>query len=270
MPRQRGAGASRQTAAQQTKAMQAGAQQTSAQQTSAQQMGAQQTGAQQTGPKQAGAKQTGAQQTGTEADGGEAATKGMTLMLGGKTISVPNFDTLRDAGAKQINNNEFAQRRTGNFGLHFCFDASWKTDRTYIAHLGKFANGHVNWSFRLLKVAASSCQAETAASCVAGKRNTTPLRNLFGHLLDVIGTKLNGGAIVLLVDNSAAVEQADHAGASKKAEHYKRWEYYLRECQLDGSITAQPLRLHVRPSCRLPHQDSQQITFLKLRQHLIR
>eukprot|EP00965_Chrysotila_dentata_P018710 622446-Pleurochrysis_carterae.AAC.1 len=33
------------------------------------------------------------------------STKGMTLVLGGKTISMPQFDTLRDAGAKEINNN---------------------------------------------------------------------------------------------------------------------------------------------------------------------
>eukprot|EP00965_Chrysotila_dentata_P086576 2858753-Pleurochrysis_carterae.AAC.1 len=45
------------------------------------------------------------------------------------------------------------------------------------------------------------------------------------------------------MDNSAAVEQADHAGSSKKTEHYKRWEYYLRECQeLDGSIKAYFIR----------------------------
>eukprot|EP00965_Chrysotila_dentata_P025262 839310-Pleurochrysis_carterae.AAC.1 len=29
------------------------------------------------------------------------STKGMTLILGGKTISVPHFDTLRDAGARK-------------------------------------------------------------------------------------------------------------------------------------------------------------------------
>eukprot|EP00965_Chrysotila_dentata_P123059 4067608-Pleurochrysis_carterae.AAC.1 len=33
------------------------------------------------------------------------STKGMTLVLGGKTISEPHFDTLRDAGAKEINHN---------------------------------------------------------------------------------------------------------------------------------------------------------------------
>eukprot|EP00965_Chrysotila_dentata_P060616 2008529-Pleurochrysis_carterae.AAC.1 len=84
-------------------------------------------------------------------------TKGMTLVLGGKTIAVPHFDTLRDAGAMKINHNEFAQRITGNYGLHFYSDASWKTDYTYIAHLGMFANCPVDWSSRLLKVAASSC-----------------------------------------------------------------------------------------------------------------
>eukprot|EP00965_Chrysotila_dentata_P156778 5180067-Pleurochrysis_carterae.AAC.1 len=34
------------------------------------------------------------------------STKGMTLVLGGKTISVPHFDILRDAGDKEINYNE--------------------------------------------------------------------------------------------------------------------------------------------------------------------
>eukprot|EP00965_Chrysotila_dentata_P061243 2028880-Pleurochrysis_carterae.AAC.1 len=29
--------------------------------------------------------------------------KSITLVLGGKTISVPHFDTLRDASAKEIN-----------------------------------------------------------------------------------------------------------------------------------------------------------------------
>ncbi|NJR41756.1 MAG: hypothetical protein HC767_02915, partial [Akkermansiaceae bacterium] len=196
------------------------------------------------------------------------STKGMTLVLGGKTISVPHFNTLRDAGAKEINHNEFAQRITGNYGLHFYSDASWKTDHTYIAHLGMFANGPVDWSSRLLKVAASSCQAETAAGCVAAKRNTF-LRNLLGHLLDAIGTKLSGGATVLLMDNSAAVEQADHAGASKKTEHYKRWEYYLRECQLDGSIKAHFIRTCDQVAdCLTKVLDK--TTFLKLRQHLIR
>eukprot|EP00965_Chrysotila_dentata_P070983 2345882-Pleurochrysis_carterae.AAC.1 len=43
------------------------------------------------------------------------STKGMILVLGGKTISLPHFDTLRDAGAKELKHNEFAQRITGNY-----------------------------------------------------------------------------------------------------------------------------------------------------------
>eukprot|EP00965_Chrysotila_dentata_P091545 3022702-Pleurochrysis_carterae.AAC.1 len=82
-----------------------------------------------------------------------------------------------------------------------------------------FTNGPVDWSSYLLKVATASCQVETAAGCVAAKRKTF-LRNLLGHLLIAIGTKLNGGTTVLRMDNSAAVEQADHAGASKKTEPY--------------------------------------------------
>eukprot|EP00965_Chrysotila_dentata_P204725 6182511-Pleurochrysis_carterae.AAC.1 len=83
------------------------------------------------------------------------STKGMTLVLGGKSISVPHFDTFRDAGAEEINHNELAQLITGNYGLHFYSYASWMTDRTYIAHLGMSANGPVDWSSRLLKVATS-------------------------------------------------------------------------------------------------------------------
>eukprot|EP00965_Chrysotila_dentata_P214464 6188198-Pleurochrysis_carterae.AAC.1 len=70
------------------------------------------------------------------------------------------------------------------------------------------------------------------------------------------------------MDNSAAVEQADHAGASKKTEH-KRWEYYLRECQLDGSIKAHFIRTCDKVAdCLTKVLDK--TTLLKLRQHLIR
>eukprot|EP00965_Chrysotila_dentata_P049000 1625357-Pleurochrysis_carterae.AAC.4 len=142
------------------------------------------------------------------------------------------------------------------------------TDHTYITHFGMFADGPVDWSSRLLKVAASSFQDETAADCVAAKRNIF-LRNFLGHLLDVIGTKLNGGATVLLMDKSTAGEQTDHAGASKKIEHYKRWEYFLRECQLDGAIKAHFIRTcNQVADCFTKVLDK--TTFLKLRQHLIR
>eukprot|EP00965_Chrysotila_dentata_P223339 6193517-Pleurochrysis_carterae.AAC.1 len=80
-----------------------------------------------------------------------------------------------------------------------------RTDHTYIAHLVIFANCPVDWSFRLLKRAASVCQVETVAGCFVAKRKTI-LRNLFGHLLDTIGTKPNGGAAVLLMNNSTPVE----------------------------------------------------------------
>eukprot|EP00965_Chrysotila_dentata_P039549 1314588-Pleurochrysis_carterae.AAC.1 len=66
------------------------------------------------------------------------------------------------------------------------------------------------------------------------------------------------------MDNSAAVEQADHAGASKKAEHYKRWKYYLRECQLDGSTKAHFIRTcDLVADCLTKVPDKS--TFLKLR-----
>eukprot|EP00965_Chrysotila_dentata_P106170 3506509-Pleurochrysis_carterae.AAC.2 len=76
---------------------------------------------------------------------------------------MPHFGTLRDAGAKKISPNDFAQRITGNNGLTSYLVHPARSDHTYIAHVGMFANGSVDWNSRLLKVAASSCQAETAA-----------------------------------------------------------------------------------------------------------
>eukprot|EP00965_Chrysotila_dentata_P025719 854558-Pleurochrysis_carterae.AAC.1 len=71
------------------------------------------------------------------------------------------------------------------------------------------------------------------------------------------------------MDNSVAVEQADHPGASKKTEHYKRWEYYLREFQLDGAIKAHFTRMCDQlADCLTKVLD--ETTFLKPRQHLIR
>eukprot|EP00965_Chrysotila_dentata_P003423 111290-Pleurochrysis_carterae.AAC.1 len=73
------------------------------------------------------------------------------------------------------------------------------------------------------------------------------------------------------MDNSAAVEQADHAGgALKKTKHYKRWEYYLRECQLEnGSIKAHFIRTCDQVGDCLT-KVLNKTTFFKLRQHLIR
>eukprot|EP00965_Chrysotila_dentata_P017508 581899-Pleurochrysis_carterae.AAC.1 len=51
------------------------------------------------------------------------------------------------------------------------------------------------------------------------------------------------------MDNSAAVEQADHAGASKKSEHYKRWEYYTSE---SASSTARSRRTSFVRATKLP------------------
>eukprot|EP00965_Chrysotila_dentata_P004486 145882-Pleurochrysis_carterae.AAC.2 len=163
------------------------------------------------------------------------STKSMTLVLGGKTFSLPHFDTFRGACALEINHNEFEQRITGIYGLHFT--------ATLLLPLLRSAG-------------------------VAARRNTF-LRNLLGHLLDAISTRLSGGATVLLLDNSAAVKQTDHAGASKKTEHYNCWEYYLRECQLDGLSKAHFIRTCDQVAdCLTKVLDK--TTCLKLRQHLTR
>eukprot|EP00965_Chrysotila_dentata_P146894 4849716-Pleurochrysis_carterae.AAC.1 len=71
------------------------------------------------------------------------------------------------------------------------------------------------------------------------------------------------------MDNFAAVsEQADHAGASKKTEHYKRWEYEICEGQLNGWSKAHFIRMcsHMA-DCLTKALDK--TTFIKLRQLLI-
>jgi hypothetical protein len=156
-------------------------------------------------------------------------------VLGGKSITIPTFTTIRDAGAKELSASDLEKRLTENFGLITFSDSSWKTDHTYIAHVGFLLNGPVDWSSRLLKVSASSCHAETAAACIAARRNRY-IRALTSHLLSMVGEELRGGATLLFTDNSATVDQAENVSATKRTEHYKRWEYTLREAQCDGEI----------------------------------
>eukprot|EP00965_Chrysotila_dentata_P033348 1110300-Pleurochrysis_carterae.AAC.2 len=165
------------------------------------------------------------------------STKDTALVLGGENIFVPHLDTLRDAGAKEINPNDFAQCIAGNHSFYFHSDThpGRPTTPTFICALRYVCQRSRRLELAPSQSRRSSCQAKTADGCVAAKRNTF-LRNLLGHSLDIIETKLNGGATVLLMEYFAAVEQADHAGASKKTEHYKRWEHHIRECQLDGAI----------------------------------
>jgi hypothetical protein len=165
------------------------------------------------------------------------ATREQCIVLGGQTIDVPVFTTLRDAGAKELSADELKARLTGNAGLMTYSDSSWKVDHTYVAHVSFVMTGPVEWSTRLLKVSASSCHAETAAACMAAKRNRY-IRALLSHLFNLVSTELKGGATMLFMENSATVDQAENLSASKKTEHYRRWEYTLREAQTDGEIKA--------------------------------
>eukprot|EP00965_Chrysotila_dentata_P056763 1883580-Pleurochrysis_carterae.AAC.1 len=70
------------------------------------------------------------------------------------------------------------------------------------------------------------------------------------------------------MDNSVAlaVKQADHAGALKTTKHHKRCQYYLRECQLDGSNKAHFVRTCDQVADRFTKVSRQEHVF-KLRQH---
>ena len=162
-------------------------------------------------------------------------TKSKSITYGGHEIIQPVLGEMFDESAKAVAFSDISRRLNENYGLHIFSDASWKTDGTYLAFIVKFANGPIDWSSRLLKVSASSCQAETGAGCLAAKRNVF-VRNVINELLTVLGLTLQGGATLLFMDNYAAIQQAAQNGTSKKTEHYKRWEYTLREEHLEGRI----------------------------------
>eukprot|EP00965_Chrysotila_dentata_P142553 4711918-Pleurochrysis_carterae.AAC.1 len=150
------------------------------------------------------------------------STKDKAHVLGGRNIFLPHFDTLCDAGAKE-------STPTTSRSVLQATMASTST----LTHPGRpttptLRNSTGTPAFPKL----TPVPAKLRLQPVVLLPRRTPSSAIFsrGHLLDVIGTKLSSGATVLLMDNSAAVEQADHASASKKTEHYKRWEYYLRKC----------------------------------------
>ena len=86
----------------------------------------------------------------------------------------------------------------------------------------------------LLKVAASSAEAEIAAGCHAAKRHTFT-RNVLNFLLAVVDKSITG-ATPHFIDNTAAVTLSQNDGVSKKTEHFLRWMLYLREMVLNGWI----------------------------------
>jgi hypothetical protein len=96
-------------------------------------------------------------------------------------------------------------------------------------------NAAVDWAAALMKVMASSSEAEIGAGCHAGKR-LVYVRNVWGELLSVLPKR----AISHIVDNSALPHLTMNVGVSAKTEHFLRWQHILRYLVVHGWI-----RLHL-------------------------
>ena len=68
----------------------------------------------------------------------------------------------------------------------------------------------------------SSSEIEIGAACIAGKRLQF-FRNLSRELKIKVGMN-----IPMLIDNSGAIDLCEKIGASKKTEHFQRWQHYCR------------------------------------------
>lgn len=107
-------------------------------------------------------------------------------------------------------------------GLHIYSDASWKTESTYAGFIIMYNNAALDWGSKLLKVMLSSSEAEIGAGCIAGKR-AIYVRNLLGEMLN-----LPSIPIPHIIDNSALPYLTENMGVSKKSEHFRRWQHFLR------------------------------------------
>jgi hypothetical protein len=82
----------------------------------------------------------------------------------------------------------------------------------------------VDWAAVLIKVIChSSAEAEISAACKAGKRLmfVVQLMRELGH--DLVSPT------PFLIDNSATGELTKKMGATKRTEHFLRWQHYMRQ-----------------------------------------
>ena len=152
----------------------------------------------------------------------------MGLKYMGKEFKLP--DVYGFTGKVEINRTKFES----NLGLHVYCDASWRVDNTYAGHVIMLLNAALDWSSKLLKVQASSSEAEISSGCLATRRLLF-VRNVMTPLMELFDDTLTG-ATPLLIDNSAAIELSENVGVSKKTEHFKRWQHTLRDETNNGVI----------------------------------
>jgi len=148
------------------------------------------------------------------------ATRKQPLTYGGKEIKIPDAPTcsppLNPAVLKQM------------FGLVVFSDASWKLGCTYAGFFILFCNGAIDWGSLKLKVMLSSTEGEIAAGSHATRR-VVYVRHLLGEIL-----KLPKLPVTHIVDNSATPPLTEKMGASRKSEHFRRWQQFMRYAVVHG------------------------------------
>ena len=148
------------------------------------------------------------------------ATRKQKLTYGGKVIKIPDAPTC----TPPLNPSVIEQM----FGLVIFSDASWKLGCTYAGFFILFCNAAVDWGALKLKVMLSSTEGEIAAGSHATRR-VVYVRHLLGEIL-----KLPKLPVTHIVDNSATPPLTEKMGASRKSEHFRRWEQFMRYSVVHG------------------------------------
>ena len=114
------------------------------------------------------------------------------------------------------------------YGLIVYSDASWKLNCTYAGFFILFCNGAIDWGSTKLKVMLSSTEGEVAAGSNATRR-VVYVRHLLGEFF--LLPKL---PVTHIVDNSATPCLTERMGASRKSEHFRRWQQFMRYAVVHG------------------------------------
>ena len=158
----------------------------------------------------------------------QTADRGLTY--GGASIKTPSIPTAKPP----LNPSNI--RAVSGF-LIFS-DASWKVGSTYAGGLVLYCNAAVDWYSKLLKVQCSSAEAEIGSGSHAGKRSVY-VREFRGFI-----EPMSRVAISHLVDNSAMPPLTENAGVSKRSEHFRRWQHFLRYLVTHGYTYIHLCRTH--------------------------
>jgi hypothetical protein len=89
-------------------------------------------------------------------------------------------------------------------------------------------NAAVDWKSSLLKVQMSSTEAEIGAGSLAGKRG------IYSRGFLSFVESLPKVPISHLIDNSALPALTENKGVSRKTEHFRRWQQFLRYLVIHG------------------------------------